>query len=283
MLEGFGEAAPESALAMLSNDRLLQAGGLDGKDDDSEEPLSPKDAIQLIDFSLSVQEALSIVTDGFSVDNLQAITVAPHDGNSLLELLDYELTQSEFIRFFYVVSQRRIKGGAGSGGGSQFQVQRPGTADSKPSESLEKLDPHEVFDLYLDNIFFPAFHTAYPQQEDDEEGDKMEEEGEEREGEADEVETSEREAEKLSQEADREDLEAEKEEEQDDAWSAFSTSKASKTSKQTPEAPPERNYPRELWSGCAAPFGGSCTAHAIPPCRRLDRIGASWHTPWLDE
>jgi len=137
---------------------LFARGGLDGKDDDSEEPLSPKDAIQLIDFSLSVQEALSIVTDGFSVDNLQAITVAPHDGalgfyacfpgrlvgsfqthrdegvyvvllmganftgNSLLELLDYELTQSEFIRFFYVVSQRRIKGGAGSGGGSQFQA-----------------------------------------------------------------------------------------------------------------------------------------------------------------
>ena len=36
--------------------------------------------------------------------------------------MEYELTPSEFVRFLYVIAQRRIKGGAGSGGGSAFQV-----------------------------------------------------------------------------------------------------------------------------------------------------------------
>merc|ERR1719389_407601 len=169
--------------------------------------LTPEEAVKLIDFTMPLQEALFIVIDSLSPETLHDLCIDPADGTPLFTLMDYELTPSEFIRFFYVFAQRRIKGGAGSGGGSQFQITRPGGGEIKRYDCLEEMEPWDVFDLFLKEIVFPAFDQPYPCVEPEEPEEPPEEEAEEGE------------EEKLSKTSQEKPEEAD-----DDAFSAFSTS-----------------------------------------------------------
>jgi hypothetical protein len=238
MLEGFGESGGgESALNVLSGDKLLR----DPNEASRQKNLTPEDAVKQIDFTMPLAEALFIIIDSLAPETLHDLCIDPADGTPLFTLMDYELTPSEFVRFFYVFAQRRIKGGAGSGGGSQFQISRPGASEIKRYDCLEEMEPWDVFDLFLQEIFFPTFEQPYPCVEPEEPEEPQEEEESPQEDGEDAAE-----AEKLSAKSKPSE---DKEEAEEDAFSAFSTSKASKTSKQTPEGPVERRYNREMWKG----------------------------------
>merc|ERR1719453_33116 len=265
MLEGFGESGGgDSALNVLSGDKLLR----DPNEAMKQQNLTPEEAVKLIDYTMPLQEALFIIVDSLAPETLHDLCIDPADGTPLFTLMDYELTPSEFVRFFYVFAQRRIKGGAGSGGGSQFQITRPGAAEIKRYDCLEEMEPWDVFDLFLREIFFPCFEQPYPCVEPEEPEEPVcEEEGaQEEEGE----DTGE--AEKLSAKSGKPSDEGggSKDDAEEDAFSAFSTSKASKTSKQTPEGPVERRYNREMWKGFNVSNG----------CRRMPtRVAASLQAP----
>jgi hypothetical protein len=241
MLEGFGESGGgDSALNVLSGDKLMGKGNAS-----TDKDLTPEEAVKLIDYTMPLQEALFIIIDSLSPETLHDLCIDPADGTPLFTLMDYELTPSEFVRFFYVFAQRRIKGGAGSGGGSQFQIARPGASEVKRYDCLEVMEPWDVFDIFLKEIFFPAFELPYPCVEPEEPEEEVPEEEAEDEEAGD--------AEKLSAKSKPSDegpAEAE-----EDAFSAFSTSKASKTSKQTPDGPVERRFNREGWTGFNASKG----------------------------
>merc|ERR1719262_436747 len=137
MLEGFGESnAGDSALNVLSGDKLMR----DTHEASHQKNLTPEEAVKLIDFTMPLAEALFIIIDSLSPETLHDLCINPADGTPLFTLMDYELTPSEFVRFFYVFAQRRIKGGAGSGGGSQFQVTKTG-GEAKRYDCLEKMEP----------------------------------------------------------------------------------------------------------------------------------------------
>jgi hypothetical protein len=259
MLEGFGESGggADSALNVLAGDKLHR----DPNEVSKEKDLTPEEAVKTLDFTMPLSEALFIIIDSLAPDTLHDLCINPADGTPLFTLMDYELTPSEFVRFFYVFAQRRIKGGAGSGGGSQFQVSRPGAAEAKRYVCLEVMDPWDVFDLFLNQIFFPTFEQPYPCVEPEEPEEP--EEAQEEEGEAED-------AEKLSAKS----KPSAEEEAEEDAFSAFSTSKASKTSKQTPDGPVERRYNRELWKGFSASKGSR---------RMPSRVAASLQAPDPEE
>jgi hypothetical protein len=238
MLEGFGESnAGDSALNVLSGDKLLR----DPNDAGHQKNLTPEDAVKLIDFTMPLAEAVFILVDSLAPETLHDLCIDPAEGTPLFTLMDYELTPSEFVRFFYVFAQRRIKGGAGSGGGSQFQLTRPGAGEIKRYDCLEEMEPWDVFDIFLKEIFFPSFDQQYPCVEPEEPEESVADEEPAEDGE-------EGEAEKLSAKSGA-DGGSKAEEADEDAFSAFSTSKASKTSKQTPDGPVERRYNREMWKG----------------------------------
>merc|ERR1719399_186944 len=259
-------------VGLLSQARML-AGMFDEKADEPP-PMPPEEAVHLLDFTLSVQEAVSIVTDSFSVDCIEELTCGPSEGNSVVELMEYELTPSEFVRFLYVIAQRRIKGGAGSGGGSAFQeMQRPGELNAATIAGLERLEPNEAFDLYLDLIFFPAFTNVYSFGE--EEAEEVEEPVEEEEAAPAE---GEEEAAAEGEEAPAEEAPAE-EEEEDDGFSAFSASR--KDSKQTTEldVPQDRNFVRDLWGGFGAPQTGGPRGVRKMPGHLVAGLKAPQHAP----
>jgi len=233
MLEGFGESGGD-ALNVLSTAKLTDDAAVPDQD------LIPEDAVKLLDFTMPMQEALFIIIDSVSPETLHDLCIDPAMGTPLFTLMDYELTPSEFVRFFYVFAQRRIKGGAGSGGGSQFQVTKPG-GEAKRYDCLEKMEPWDVFDLFLEKIFFPAFEQPYPcvEPEEPEEEEVVEEEAEEEGGDT-------AEAEKLSAGEGSKD-EAADDASEEDSDTGFSSSKKESTA--TPEGDKPREYNRPLWKG----------------------------------
>lgn len=98
-----------------------------------------------------------IVTEPLTKAALRELTVAPGH-SSIMELMEYELSHWEFTRFFFVYTKRRLRK-APQEEEPDWQPTKVLILNKLQKEFFEEKSDKELFDLFLEHVFFPAFDT----------------------------------------------------------------------------------------------------------------------------